>query len=678
MRKSKKMLSALLALSFVFAAGGAVAVIGSHEGAIAVCADETEASIDVTESVTITDVNASWWERDYNAYWLKISLGGKNLLPKDGGKAYYANDNPNKNGVDLAEYIYINDASVRSALTANANGTTSYKGVESPLSNGGVFAPVSVYDNGTEIEIKILQAYVNNTKNFEITLKSGFSWENSDGEVLTTTKDITYDYESGALAPKVVRTDVSLNDAFFVRSTQVATGDSMIYTIDSSVKFFAEASTWLMDHYTDLQEVICINGKTVKEINDETDDSAYEYTEFPGTLGDVYAVPVRVNVGYENEATRINVYIHNDYLAANEIASIGVKSGFEMKDAQNAYKVTEDQVFYAHDNTFAKKCTVYFDGEEKTGYIGHGIPAVSVPTNPTKESTATTDYTFSGWYIEDGDAWDWETKLEGDVKLVSHYNESARKYTITYYNENGTVFETQEVANGAMIEKIAAPDKQGYTASWTSTYEENMMPTEDIAYTVQYKIITYTLVFKADGEVVDTKTYTIEEADVVEPVVPEKEGCTGVWGEYTKFSAVEITVEAIYTEIGGNDSSSSEEEDSSSSEIDDSSSSEVGDTSSTEAEDSSSSKKDDSSSSVAGDSSSSKKDDSSSAAGDSSSSKKEDSSSKKDNSSAGESASNSTIGFANPLFGSCNGSVATLPVAALGFAAVAILKKKRK
>lgn len=565
MRKSKKMLSALLALSFAFAAGGAVGavvIIGARDNEVAAYADEMGTSIDVTDTATITDVNASWWENEYNAYWLKISLGGKNLLPKDGGSAYYANDHATQNGMDWAEYIYINDVSIRYALAANADGTTSYKGKESPMSIGGVFAPVTIYVNNTEVEIKILKDYVNSEKNFEITLKGGVSWENSDGEVLTTTKDITYDYESGALASKVVRTDVSLNGAFSVRSTQVSTGDSKIYTIDSNVKFFGDGATWLMDHYTELQNYILVNGKTVTEINAETDDSAYKYTEFPGNLGGVHAVPVRVNVGFENEATRINVYIHNDYLSANEIVSIGVQSGFEMRDSENAYKATEDRIFYAYDNTFAEKCKVYFDDEETTGYIGHGIPAASVPSNPSKESTATTDYMFSGWYDEKGNAWNWDTKLTGDVKLVSHYNESARKYTITYYNEDGTVFETREVANGESISLIATPEKTGYTAKWSATQEYATMPTEDISYTVEYEVITYTIVFEADGKTVATKTYTIENDDVEEPTVPDKDGYTGEWDSYTKFSAAEIVVRATYTLIEDDQSSGDETSDS--------------------------------------------------------------------------------------------------------------------
>lgn len=171
----------------------------------------TEVIVETTTvevDATITDVNAGWWEEQYNAYWLNISLGGKNILPKDGAAAYYVNDNAAKNGVDFAEYIYINGVSVRSALTANANGTTSYVGTE-VRANGGVYAPVSIYNDGTQLEVKIMKEYVNSEKKFSICLKSGFEWENTDGEKLVLKEDAKYAYSSDGKLEKYCEVDLT-------------------------------------------------------------------------------------------------------------------------------------------------------------------------------------------------------------------------------------------------------------------------------------------------------------------------------------------------------------------------------------------------------------------------------------------------------------------------------------
>jgi hypothetical protein len=58
----------------------------------------------------------------------------------------------------------------------------------------------------------------------------------------------------------------------------------------------------------------------------------------------------------------------------------------------------------------------------------------------------------------------------------------------------------------------------------------------------------YTVTFIADGATVGTATYTVEDKDIEEPAVPEKEGYTGVWEEY-ELTTGDVTVNAVYTEI---------------------------------------------------------------------------------------------------------------------------------
>lgn len=57
---------------------------------------------------------------------------------------------------------------------------------------------------------------------------------------------------------------------------------------------------------------------------------------------------------------------------------------------------------------------------------------------------------------------------------------------------------------------------------------------------------TYTVVFIADGKTVGTAKYTAENTTITEPAIPEKEGYTGEWEEYT-LAVGDRTIEAIYT-----------------------------------------------------------------------------------------------------------------------------------
>ena len=59
---------------------------------------------------------------------------------------------------------------------------------------------------------------------------------------------------------------------------------------------------------------------------------------------------------------------------------------------------------------------------------------------------------------------------------------------------------------------------------------------------------TYTVTFKADGEVVDTITYYEGDTSLTEPSVPEKAGYSGEWEEYS-LNDTNIEVEAVYTAI---------------------------------------------------------------------------------------------------------------------------------
>jgi hypothetical protein len=132
-----------------------------------------------------------------------------------------------------------------------------------------------------------------------------------------------------------------------------------------------------------------------------------------------------------------------------------------------------------------KGANVTFDGQTVTAYVGMAIPADVVPANPTKDSDESYTYTFDGWY--NGETkWNIESDVvTGDMALVSKFTQALHEYTVT---------------------------------------------------------------FVADGATVGTATYTVEDKDIEEPAVPEKEGYTGVWETY-ELTTGDITVNAVYTEI---------------------------------------------------------------------------------------------------------------------------------
>ncbi len=96
------------------------------------------------------------------------------------------------NGVDIMEYIYLNDTSARELITANANGSQLVNSCSCWISNPAA-SPVYVETtNGSGIMIKLLRSYTGDY--FELTLKKGFSLINSAGVTVYLTDDVTYKY----------------------------------------------------------------------------------------------------------------------------------------------------------------------------------------------------------------------------------------------------------------------------------------------------------------------------------------------------------------------------------------------------------------------------------------------------------------------------------------------------
>ena len=95
----------------------------------------------------------------------------------------------------------------------------------------------------------------------------------------------------------------------------------------------------------------------------------------------------------------------------------------------------------------------------------------------------------------------------------------------------------------------AVPNKKYYEGVWEDFEPEN---NQTQIVNAKYTAIKYTVTFKADGKTVNKQTYTVENKNVTEPKVPEKEGYTGKWKDYN-LNGGDRTVIAVYEKIGGTD-----------------------------------------------------------------------------------------------------------------------------
>lgn len=143
------------------------------------------------------------------------------------------------------------------------------------------------------------------------------------------------------------------------------------------------------------------------------------------------------------------------------------------------------------------------------------------------------------------DGWDNTTSVI--ITYVVTAETPVEKYSITFRADGAEdiVIEYSAETIDYIVEP-KVPAKQFYRAKWAE-YALEYSTTQVV--TAEYTPITYTINYYVDGEKSETKTRTIDDVDFTDPAVPQKDGYTAKWAEYTFGDAEEINVNAVYTAI---------------------------------------------------------------------------------------------------------------------------------
>ena len=173
-------------------------------------------------------------------------------------------------------------------------------------------------------------------------------------------------------------------------------------------------------------------------------------------------------------------------------------------------------------------------GEPETYKYGE---AVTLREKPSKEG-----YTFNGWSSEAG----FNMPAE-DVVIEGSYQ--INSYTVTYKVDGEQFGEQETYEFNELVQLRSEPTKEGYTFSHWNRSSEFNMPANDVVIEGNFKINSYTVTYKVDGsQYGSTETYEYGSAVVLREE-PKKEGYTfSGWDHEDNFMmpADDVVIEGTY------------------------------------------------------------------------------------------------------------------------------------
>ncbi|MCR5523490.1 MAG: InlB B-repeat-containing protein [Clostridia bacterium] len=173
-------------------------------------------------------------------------------------------------------------------------------------------------------------------------------------------------------------------------------------------------------------------------------------------------------------------------------------------------------------------------------FMAEGVEIGRVPFTVETESIIAPDVPTKEGY---SGSWSEYVIAASDITINAIY--TVNKYTASFI-VNGETISTEDIEFGSSIVLPDDPEKAGYAFIGWAPDIPGTMPNESVTFTAEFEPITYYASFMADGEEIEKVPFTVESKSISEPEIPEKEGYTGKWSEFT-LAASDITVNAIYT-----------------------------------------------------------------------------------------------------------------------------------
>lgn len=145
---------------------------------------------------------------------------------------------------------------------------------------------------------------------------------------------------------------------------------------------------------------------------------------------------------------------------------------------------------------------------------------------------------------KEGFTYTWNKEYVGEDSVVYEVVYTELTYKISFVVDGLVYKEEIYTYNNRKINEPSIPNKKGFSSRW----EDYSLNLEDISVNAIYIEEVYKIKFIVDGETFREYTFTYNNRNIEEPLVPSKEGYDGRWEDYT-LEDDNVVVNAVYKEI---------------------------------------------------------------------------------------------------------------------------------
>ena len=461
------------------------------------------------------------------------------------------------------------------APTSNGNGNSGHGGVALLVSQHTTVQAVGATVSGGTLEGEVAFA--------EVTVEAG-----NDGSLVSGSIDGgTID---GAVTTENIETLIpSDSSALFSDATADGVPEGYALVESATPGFYEIAKVWTVvyqnDDGTELQKFEnVVDGEATPAYTGATPekdaDAQYTYTfKDWGTVAETVTEDATYTATYTETLRSYTVVFEDEdgteissasYAYGTAAAEIAVPDNpTKESTAQYSYEfaawtpaiaeVTGAATYTATYTPTLRSYTVAFVDEDGTEIssasyaYGTAAAEITVPDDPTKESTAQYSYAFAAWTPA-------IAEVTGAATYTATYTPTLRSYTVAFVDEDGTEISSATYAYGTAANDIVKPADPTKDATAQYTYEFSgwtpavAQVTGDATYTATYSstVNKYTVVFEdEDGTELSSAEYDYgtAAADIVKPADPTKEATAQYTYEFSGWSpaVAEVTEDATYT-----------------------------------------------------------------------------------------------------------------------------------